>query len=131
MCVHCWPRASRVFPISATLAQLTGDRSIPWTCSVRASLARTSVSPAVGPALRIAQGARSGLWLTIVEGIRVLRPKLVVVENVAAIRGRGLGRVLGDLAALGYDTNWVSLRASDVGAAHRRERVFILAFRSE
>jgi DNA (cytosine-5)-methyltransferase 1 len=59
----------------------------------------------------------------------VLRPELVVLENVAALRSRGLGRVLGDLAALGYDAQWTSLRASDVGAAHRRERVFVLAHR--
>ena len=54
-----------------------------------------------------------------------------MLENVAALRSRGLGRVLGDLATLGYDANWTSLRASDVGAAHRRERIFVLAFRPE
>ncbi|MEU8944220.1 DNA cytosine methyltransferase [Streptomyces sp. NPDC048489] len=74
------------------------------------------------------QGSRSGLWLTIAQGIRVLQPKLVVLENVSALRRRGLNRVLGDLASLGYDARWTSIRASDVGAAHRRERVFILAY---
>ncbi|WP_368860018.1 DNA cytosine methyltransferase, partial [Streptomyces capoamus] len=74
------------------------------------------------------QGSRSGLWLTIAKGIRVLQPKLIVLENVSALRRRGLNRVLGDLAGLGYDARWTSLRASDVGAAHRRERVFILAY---
>lgn len=77
----------------------------------------------------IEKGARSGIWKNIFTGIRILRPTIIVVENVAAIRSRGLNRVLGDLAALGYDANWKSLRASDVGAAHRRERVFILAYR--
>ena len=81
--------------------------------------------------MRIAYGTRSGLWLTIAGGLRVLRPKLVILENVAALRSRGLDRVLGDLAALGYDAQWTSLRAADVGAAHRRERAFILAFRPE
>jgi len=76
----------------------------------------------------IEKGARSGIWKNIVTGIRELRPTVIVVENVAAIRSRGLGRVLGDLATLGYDTSWTSLRASDVGTAHRRERVFILAY---
>jgi DNA (cytosine-5)-methyltransferase 1 len=76
----------------------------------------------------IEKGVRSGIWKNIVTGIRALRPKLVVVENVAAIRSRGLNRVLGDMAALGYDASWTSVRASDVGAAHRRERVFILAY---
>jgi DNA (cytosine-5)-methyltransferase 1 len=76
----------------------------------------------------IEKGARSGIWKNIVTGIRELRPTIIVVENVAAIRSRGLGRVLRDLAEVGYDTNWTSLRASDVGSAHRRERVFILAY---
>jgi DNA (cytosine-5)-methyltransferase 1 len=79
----------------------------------------------------IEKGVKSGIWKNIVTGIRELRPTVVVVENVAAIRSRGLGRVLGDLAEIGYNASWTSLRASDVGAAHRRERVFILAYRPE
>ena len=79
----------------------------------------------------IKRGTRSGIWINISEGIRKLQPKVIVVENVAAIRSRGLGKVLGDLAELGYDARWTSVRASDVGAAHRRERVFILAYRLE
>lgn len=77
----------------------------------------------------IEKGANSGIWKNIIAGIRILRPKLIVVENVAAIRRRGLDRVLGDLAKERYSTVWTSLRASDVGAAHRRERVFILGYR--
>jgi DNA (cytosine-5)-methyltransferase 1 len=76
----------------------------------------------------IEKGARSGIWKNIVAGLRLLRPKLVVVENVAAIRRRGLDRVLGDLAELGYYAVWTSVRASDVGAPHRRERVFVLGY---
>ncbi|WP_269459023.1 DNA cytosine methyltransferase [Micromonospora inositola] len=49
------------------------------------------------------------------------------VENVAALRRRGLDVVHADLAALGYDTSWLCLRASDIGAAHRRDRLFLLA----
>lgn len=79
----------------------------------------------------IEKGARSGIWKNIVECLRVLRPKLVVVENVAAIRKRGLDRVLGDLAELGYYAVWTSVRASEIGAPHRRERVFILAYQRE
>jgi DNA (cytosine-5)-methyltransferase 1 len=84
-----------------------------------------------GPRVGIKQGTRSGIWINIVDGIRLLAPKIMVVENVAALRRRGLDRVLSDLAALGYDTVWTSLRASDIGAAHRRERVFVLAYRPE
>ena len=79
----------------------------------------------------IEKGERSGIWKNIVEGICVLRPKLVIVENVAGIRRRGLDRVLGDLAEMGYYAVWGSVRASDVGAPHRRERVFILGYRQE
>jgi DNA (cytosine-5)-methyltransferase 1 len=79
----------------------------------------------------IEKGVRSGIWKYIVRGIRELRPKLIIVENVAAIRSRGLNRVLGDLATLGYDASWTSIRASDIGAAHRRERVFILAYQPD
>lgn len=81
-----------------------------------------------GLGLGIEKGARSGIWKNIVTGIRILRPKVVIVENVAALRGRGLDRVLGDLAELGYYSVWTSLRASDIGAPHRRERVFILGY---
>lgn len=85
---------------------------------------------AAGRRAGIEKGARSGLWTDIVAGIRVLRPALVVLENVAALRWRhgGLHRVLGDLAQAGYDALWRSVRAADIGAAHRRERVFLLAW---
>ena len=81
-----------------------------------------------GPGAGISEGTRSGLWLHIADGLRHLRPKFVFLENVAALRTRGLGTVLAGLAALGYDTQWTSLRASDAGACHRRDRLFILAW---
>jgi DNA (cytosine-5)-methyltransferase 1 len=80
-----------------------------------------------GPGAGIKKGTRSGVWFTIAEALRLLRPGLVLVENVAALRTRGLATVLGDLAALGYDTAWMCLRAADVGAPHRRDRMFIAA----
>jgi DNA (cytosine-5)-methyltransferase 1 len=82
-----------------------------------------------GPGAGITEGTRSGLWLTIADGLRRLRPSYVFLENVAALRTRGLAKVLGDLAALGYDTQWVCLRASDAGAPHRRDRLLVLAVR--
>ena len=72
-------------------------------------------------------GERSGLWSEFARIIRELRPRLVFVENVAALTVRGLDRVLGDLAALGFDAEWDVLRAADVGAPHLRARIFILA----
>ena len=74
------------------------------------------------------EGPQSGLWSEYARIVRALRPRLVFVENVAALAARGLDRVLGDLAALGYDAEWTVLRASDVGAPHRRARVFLLAY---
>ena len=73
-------------------------------------------------------GARSGLWYEYARIVGELRPRYVVVENVSALAVRGLDSVLGCLAALGYDACWFPLRASDVGAPHRRERLFIVAW---
>jgi DNA (cytosine-5)-methyltransferase 1 len=74
------------------------------------------------------RGKNSSLWDVVAEAVRALQPPVVLVENVAALRSRGLDVVLGDLAQVGYDTRWVCVRASDVGAAHRRDRLFLLAF---
>jgi hypothetical protein len=63
-------------------------------------------------------GERSGLWSEYARVIGELRPRYVIVENVAALLGRGLERVLGDLAALGFDAEWHCIPASAVGAPH-------------
>jgi len=96
-------------------------------------------------------GTRSNLWVQMREAIAVLRPRLVVWENVRGALSasadsdlepcpgcmgdpddgavlRALGRVLGDLADLGYDARWYGLRAADVGAPHGRFRVFVFAW---
>ncbi|KDQ65727.1 DNA cytosine methyltransferase [Streptomyces sp. NTK 937] len=73
-------------------------------------------------------GDRSGIYRNVIEAIRVLRPRLVFLENVSAIRSRGLWQVVADLAAIGYDVRWTCLRASDVGAAHHRDRWFAIAY---
>ena len=75
------------------------------------------------------EGARSGLWFEYLRLVRELRPRHVVAENVAALVTRGLDTVLGGLAESGHDALWFTLRASDVGAPHRRERLFIIAWR--
>lgn len=74
------------------------------------------------------RGERSGLWSEFARVIRNLRPKVVVVENVAILASRGLNTVLGDLAALGYDAEWSVLSACMLGAPHTRERMFIVAY---
>jgi DNA (cytosine-5)-methyltransferase 1 len=73
-------------------------------------------------------GERSGLWSEYARIIGEVRPRYVIVENVAVLLGRGLERVLGDLAALGFDAEWHCIPASAVGAPHRRDRVWIVAY---
>lgn len=67
------------------------------------------------------------LWPYVARAVRVVRPRIVVLENVSAVLGPEFSRVANDLATLGYVGSWVCLRASDVGAPHRRERLFIVA----
>jgi len=74
------------------------------------------------------EGERSGLWGEYARLIGELRPRVVFVENVAALLGRGLDRVLGDLASLGYDAWWDCIPASAVGAPHRRDRLWLIAY---
>ncbi len=74
-------------------------------------------------------GERSGLWHQFARIIGDLRPRYVIVENVAALLTRGMGEVLGTLASLGYDAEWHVIPASAVGAPHRRDRVWIVGIR--
>ncbi|MFJ8334599.1 DNA cytosine methyltransferase [Streptomyces sp. NPDC094437] len=99
----------------------------------------------------LAAGTRSGLWLHVARAICALRPSLVVIENVRGLLSaeahshvepcpwcvgdrsgkpavRALGAVLADLARLGFDAEWCCVRASEIGAPHRRERVFVIAW---
>ena len=106
-----------------------------------------------GPRDGMREGNRSGLWRDVARAIEILQPTWVVIENVRGLlsqqahgvlepctrcmghtkpehRLRALGAVLGDLALLGFDAEWLCLRASDAGAPHRRDRTFILARRA-
>lgn len=70
-------------------------------------------------------GARSGLYRQMVRALCLVRPRFAIIENVAALLGFGMGRVLGDVAAHGYDAEWDCIAACDVGAPHGRDRVWI------
>lgn len=99
------------------------------------------------------EGTRSNLWVQMRESVAIIRPSIVIWENVRGAFSayaasdvehepgllgetygpdrpalRALGRVLGDLSDLGYDTEWCGVRASDAGAPHARFRVFVLAY---
>lgn len=74
------------------------------------------------------EGKRTGLWSYFREAIRLLRPRYVIIENVPNLLKRGFSRVLCDLAKIGYDAEWRTLRACDFGAPHVRERLFVIAY---
>ena len=74
------------------------------------------------------EGARSGLWSEYARLIGELRPQFVIVENVPGLLNLGMGRVLGDLSESGYNAVWDCIPASAVGAPHRRDRVWIIAY---
>ena len=74
------------------------------------------------------EGARSGLWAEFARLIDEIRPAIVLVENVSALLGRGIQRVLGDLATFRYDAEWHCIPASYAGARQLRDRVWIVAY---
>ncbi len=80
----------------------------------------------------ICEGTRSGLWSEVARLIDEIRPKYAIMENVTALisggGGRWFGRVLGDLAEIGYDAEWHCIPASQLGAHHHRDRVWIIAY---
>jgi DNA (cytosine-5)-methyltransferase 1 len=74
-------------------------------------------------------GKRSGLWWEMLRIVRLVRPKYVIVKNVAAILdGERMGTFLGSLAAAGFDAEWDCLQAKEFGAPHKRDRFFALAY---
>ena len=73
-------------------------------------------------------GERSGLWFEYARLIGEIQPQYAIMENVGALSFRGLDAVLGSLAEIGYDAEWCDIRASDVGAPHKRERIWIVAY---
>jgi DNA (cytosine-5)-methyltransferase 1 len=104
-----------------------------------------------GKGAGLKDGTRSGLWSEFYQAINIIKPKLVVIENVRGLLSakasngmeyepevmgqlgdgpaiRAMGAVLGDLADIGYDARWQGVRAADAGAPHNRFRVFIVAY---
>jgi DNA (cytosine-5)-methyltransferase 1 len=73
-------------------------------------------------------GERSGMWREMARVIHEVRPRFVFVENSPMLTTRGLGTVLGDLAAMGFDARWGVLGAADVGAKHQRDRIWVFAY---
>ena len=122
-----WPHV----PCYGDIRELRGDE-------LRAAGVKADVIAAGFPCQEIScAGTREGigapraqLWRECARLIGDLRPKFALVENSAELRHRGLGRVLGDLAALGYDAEWHCIPAAALGAPHRRDRIWILAHKT-
>ncbi|MGW3328615.1 DNA cytosine methyltransferase [Streptomyces virginiae] len=130
------PHASRVFSAHHPGIPNLGDiTAIDWR-QVR-ELYRPDVIGAGWPCRNISNAGRrdgihgqwSKVWKDVAAAVGDIRPRLVFLENVAALRSRGLDVVAEDLAALGYDARWTCLRAGDpaVGAPHNRDRWFAVA----
>src|SRR5258708_10875853 len=75
-------------------------------------------------------GKRSGLWSEFARILGEVRPRFAFIENVPALRNRGLALVLQDLGALGFDAEWHCIPASALGAPHERDRIWIVAYPS-
>jgi len=73
------------------------------------------------------EGERSGLWGEMARIIGEVRPPFAFMENVPSLRLRGLAVVIADLAGLGYDASWCRVSAENVGAPHRRDRIWLVA----
>lgn len=72
-------------------------------------------------------GERSGLWREMARIIGEVRPRFVFVENSPLLISRGLAVVISDLAEMGYDAQWCCISASDTGAPHKRDRIWLVA----
>ena len=79
----------------------------------------------------ITEESRSGLFYSLMRVIRMVRPRFVVLENVAAILNNGLDIVLGELSQAGYDAEWAVISASSLGGCHRRSRWWCVAYTND
>lgn len=129
----------RRFPDAPNVGDVTTapwDALKPWGFGVVSSGSPCPDISGLGRRAGMGVGTRSGLWSCTVDAVAALEPEWVVWENVRGALStrigpghpmRALGKVLADLAALGYDAQWRTVKASDVGAPHARARVFVLA----
>lgn len=129
------PAASRVLEAHWPGVPNLGDvTAVDWSALPRPDLMAGGFPcpPFSSAGKRLGRDDPRYLWPVFAGAIRAVRPRAVLLENVAALlsadTGAIFGDVLGDLAEAGYDCKWACVRASDVGAPHRRERVFIAAY---
>ncbi|MFQ6851235.1 DNA cytosine methyltransferase [Streptomyces sp. 35M1] len=149
---HHWPLVPNLGDITAVDWQRVRDELGPIDI-LTGGFPCTDLSLA-GEQAGLMAGTRSGLWSYMLRAAEILRPRLMVIENVRGILStqadsgvdgcpccvehaggkpllRALGAVLGDLAGIGFDAEWEGVRASDVKAPHERFREFVLAWPSD
>jgi hypothetical protein len=102
-------------------------RQLAWMFCAEDSPANPSPAPGEGGGL----ADERWLWPEYARIVEALEPAIVVGENVPPLRRAGLPHVLADLARLGFDAEWASFRASDLGAPHERNRIWIVATHAE
>lgn len=117
---HHWPTVPKYRDIKHT----------DWTTLERVDLVAAGYpcQPFSSAGLRGGSDDPRHLWPYVVDALRVLRPRYVLIENVAAHLGLGFDRVLADLASLGFDAEWSIVSACAMGASHARERLFCVAY---
>ncbi|WP_330349360.1 DNA cytosine methyltransferase [Streptomyces sp. NBC_00582] len=124
------PGASRILAHRYQVPNLGDLTAIDWTtvASVDIVTGGYPCQPFSSAGKRKGTKDARHIWPDIARALGVLRPRLAVFENVAGHLSLGFDTVLADLAALGFDAEWRCVRASDIGAAHQRNRLFILAW---
>ena len=100
----------------------------PYSASVICSGFPCQDISVAGQGKGITKETRSGLFYELMRVIRLVRPKYIILENVAAILNNGLGIVLGELAEAGFDCEWACIPASALGACHQRDRWWLIAY---
>jgi hypothetical protein len=115
---------SRLSRFGMTYKPLTESRGEELLMSYLAAFHAKTSQPRGGGGI---DGERSGMWREMARIIHEVQPGFVFVENSPMLTSRGLGRVLGDLAKMGFDAKWGVLGGEDVGAVHRRDRIWIVA----
>lgn len=122
--------ASRIsegeLPFAPILADVRAIRGMPGACDIIVGGFPCQDISVAGLGAGLG-GERSGLFFEIVRLTKEISPTFVFLENVPAIRTRGLRQVIGAFTEIGYDCRWTCLSASSVGAPHKRERWFLLA----
>jgi len=121
--------ASKVIKERWGLPNLGNLKEVDWTTvqPIDILTAGYPCQPFSNAGLRKGLNDERHIWPSIKEIISQLRPNIVILENVRGHLTIGFKEVLQDLTEIGYDAQWSIVRASDVGAPHRRERLFVLA----